>query len=169
MVFDIIIIVLLIILAAAGVYFFFDMRKNIFLVQVRAEKELEECNFTPYLVRIPDETQVYDEEKKLTSQIINPNSFRTVVFEDKDYCKLLSGGWIRKENTQKDFSRIVRQIPARVKEDTLLRNGPSSGYQAITRLSKGQIVEVNDDFGNWYKIKLNKISGYVLKSTIEKY
>ena len=90
--------------------------------------------------------------------------------EKDNMCKLLAGGWIRKEDIQQSFIRAEKSVLAKVKEDTIVRNGASQGYHQICRIFKGQVVEIKDDYGNWFKIITpDKNIGYVLKNTLQKY
>ena len=175
MVFDIIIIVLLLGVIGGGVYFFLQSKQStsqltsqIDSYHIRAEEEKKFIVFTPYLARIPKDTEVFDENRQIISTI-SANSFCTIVFEKDNMCQILAGGWINKDNVQKDFTRVENKIPARLKEDTMVRNGPSYGYKTIGRLFKGQIVEIKTDYGNWYKISISdNVDGYILKSLCEK-
>ena len=116
------------------------------------------------------ESELFDDNGKEIERTIQGNSFCTIVFEKNDMCKLLSGDWIRKEDIQQSFIRAEKSILAKVKEDTIVRNGASQGYHQICRIFKGQIVEIKDDFGNWFKITTpDKNIGYVLKNTLQKY
>jgi hypothetical protein len=42
-----------------------------------------------------------------------------------------------------------------------VRNGPSASYGIITVLDKNSPVEVLDDSGNWWKVRVNGAVGYV--------
>ena len=174
MVFDIIIIILLLLVIGEGVFLFQRLQRK-FTAQIenfQREVKLreEEINFIPYLARVPQESQLFNDNGEELERTIQGNSFCTVVFERKDMCKLLSGGWIRKEDIQQSFTRAERTILAKVKEDTIVRNGASQGYHQICHIFKGQIVEIKDDFGNWFKIATpDKNIGYVLKNTLQKY
>jgi hypothetical protein len=140
--------------------------KKIDNYQKYQEEEKNMILFKPYLARIIQETIAYNEEGEELHRLPK-NSFCTVIYEKNDQCKLLMGGWINKDNAQKNFARIKTQIPARVKEKTFLKNGPSQGYETITHIERGQIVEIEDVFGNWCKVKCEKGEGYMLKTLIE--
>ena len=174
MVFDVVIIILLLLVIGGGALLFQQLQDKAisqiesFQQEIRLKEEEE--NFIPYLARVPQESQLFDDNGEELERTIQGNSFCTVVFEKDDMCKLLSGGWIRKEDIQQSFSRVEKSILAKVKEDTIVRNGASQGYHQICRISKGQIVEIKDDFGNWFKIITpDKNIGYVLKNTLQKY
>ena len=174
MVFDIIIIILLLLVIGGGIFLFQQLQKK-FISQIKNfQQEVrlheEETNFIPYLARVPQESQLFDDNGKELERTIQGNSFCTIVFEKDDMCKLLSGGWIRKEDIQQSFIRAEKSVLAKVKEDTVVRNGASQGYHQICRIFRGQVVEIKDDFGNWFKIITpDKNIGYVLKNTLQKY
>ena len=174
MIFDIIIIILLLLVIGGGVFLFQQLQKKVTTQIKNFQQEVklheEEINFIPYLARVPKESQLFDDNGYELEKTIQGNSFCTIVFEKDNMCKLLAGGWIRKEDIQQSFIRAEKSVLAKVKEDTIVRNGASQGYHQICRIFKGQVVEIKDDFGNWFKIITpDKNIGYVLKNTLEKY
>ena len=67
-----------------------------------------------------------------------------------------------KEN--KDRKRVIGVVLNNLK----LKDKPSSKGKVIANLKEGSIVEIEEEVGDWYKVRLSNNSGYVYKKSVTK-
>jgi len=120
------------------------------------EDELAQFTFEPYYVYLDKEIETDTGEK------LKENSFHLIVFEKDGKGELFSGqGWIDLENVIKNPTWAGLPKPWTLGEEVELKNGPSKGYHTIKNLKRGTLVQIEDYFGAWARVRVGKEVGYI--------
>ena len=69
-----------------------------------------------------------------------------------------------KKIENKDRKRVIGVVLNNLK----LKDKPSSKGKVIANLKEGSIVEIEEEVGDWYKVRLSNNSGYVYKKSVTK-
>lgn len=122
----------------------------------KKEDELAQFTFEPYYVYLDKEIETDTGEK------LEENSFHLIVFEKNGKGKLFSGqGWIDLESVVKNPTWADLPKPWTLGEEVELKSGPSKGYYTIKKLKRGTLIQIEDYFGAWARVRVGKEVGYI--------
>lgn len=168
--------IFLLFLQVANIIIFVYQRKKLTSLEntynknlVKEKESIEEKYFKPYLALILKNCKVYNDIFEETEEELTQNTFYTIVFEKNNFGKLLNGqGWVKLEDISSSFTQKIPNYPVKVIENTTLKNGPSLGYEDIASIKIGEVLEANEQYGAWRKVKTkNNKTGFILQSTIK--